>query len=321
MGTRVALVKQLLAQVADNDSILESVLTAAKKRSVQVKDLEKLKADTLAGLIIDLFNATLTSSKLMKSGVEKIDMLRSTTLHKYDEQLEKMDTKLEELNGVVDKVNKAVAKVESNVDAVNNATKSLVEKESDVTNSLKTYAEATKTFVEGKSEVSKPTVSVEKNVLKQAWAESRQEEERLRSVIVSGIEASSTNTQDYEFLKDKVCDILKSIDLDHLTSQVENAHYIGKAYKKPDDYSVCLVRVTFTTRAAVGQFLRESKDLKDQRKFADIYINPDRSLPERKEMKKLVAEMKKRNDDDPSVFWRISKMKLISFKKTEKAVP
>ena len=50
----------------------------------------------------------------------------------------------------------------------------------------------------------------------------------------------------------------------------------------------------------------------------DVYINPDRSPTERKEVKKLLAEMKMKIASDPSVSWRISKMKLVAFEKKEK---
>ena len=49
-----------------------------------------------------------------------------------------------------------------------------------------------------------------------------------------------------------------------------------------------------------------------------LYINPDRSPTERKEVKKLLAEMKIKIASDPSVSWRISKMKLVAFEKKEK---
>ena len=52
--------------------------------------------------------------------------------------------------------------------------------------------------------------------------------------------------------------------------------------------------------------------------MGDVYINPDRSPTERKKIKKLVAEMKTKIACDPSVSWKISKMKLVAFKKTEK---
>ena len=52
--------------------------------------------------------------------------------------------------------------------------------------------------------------------------------------------------------------------------------------------------------------------------MGDVYINPDLSPTERKEIKKLVAEMKTKIACDPSVSWKISKMKLVSVEKSEK---
>ena len=52
--------------------------------------------------------------------------------------------------------------------------------------------------------------------------------------------------------------------------------------------------------------------------MGDVYINPDRSPTERKEIKKLVTEVKTKIAGDPSVSWKISKMKLVAFEKAEK---
>ena len=78
------------------------------------------------------------------------------------------------------------------------------------------------------------------------------------------------------------------------------------------------MKVTFSTISGAHLCIRHSKDLKGHDYWGDIYINPDRSPTERKEIKKLVDEMKTKIACDPSVFWKISKMKLVSFEKSDK---
>ena len=112
--------------------------------------------------------------------------------------------------------------------------------------------------------------------------------------------------------------VLKIIDLTHLQSQVLSANYIGEKYTNKSRETCCLVRVTFSSISGARQCIRQSKDLKGDEGWGDVYINPDRSPAERKEIKKLVAEMKTKIASDPSVFWKISKMKLVSFEKTDK---
>ena len=78
-------------------------------------------------------------------------------------------------------------------------------------------------------ELEVPNKAVEKNVLKQALAESKQEDERLRSVIVSGL----SDRMDPDGMRGDLADnVLETVDLRHLQSQVLSANYIGKIHHK-----------------------------------------------------------------------------------------
>ena len=48
-----AIERQILEQVRKNDALSENVFAAVKKRQVVGKDLEKLKPEVLANLILD----------------------------------------------------------------------------------------------------------------------------------------------------------------------------------------------------------------------------------------------------------------------------
>ena len=105
--------------------------------------------------------------------------------------------------------------------------------------------------------------------------------------------------------------------IEHLQHQVLSVDYIGKKYKQKPGGDCRLVRVTFTSIAGARQCNRESKELKGDEKWGNVYINPDRTATERAEMKKLVAQRKANIAKDDSVFLTISNMKLVSYKKKE----
>ena len=110
-----------------------------------------------------------------------------------------------------------------------------------------------------------------------------------------------------------MCLMFSHMSISHLQHQVLSVVYIGKKYKPKSGGEDCrLVRVTFSSIAGARQCSRESKELKGDEKWGNVYINPDRTATERAEIKKLVAQ---RND---SVFWSISNMKLVSYKKEER---
>ena len=123
---------------------------------------------------------------------------------------------------------------------------------------------------------------------------------------------------DPDGMRSDIDSVLETIYLGHLKSQVLSANYIGKTYTTKSNGTCCLVKVTFSSISGARQCIRLSKELKGDDAWGDVYINPDRSPTERKEVKKLLAEMKMKIASDPSVSWRISKMKLVAFEKKEK---
>ena len=69
-----AIERQILEQVRKNDVLTENVFASVKKRQVVVKDLEKLKPEVLANLILDFSKVIVSSNKLMTSAVDKIEI-------------------------------------------------------------------------------------------------------------------------------------------------------------------------------------------------------------------------------------------------------
>ena len=213
-----AIERQILEQVKKNDALAENVFAAVKKRQVVGKDLEKLKPEVLATLILDFGKVIVSSNKLMTSAVDKIEQLKIKNMEKYENHFKKMDdviNKLENLSDVVSNAQEAVSKVEGNVEVMNKAAEALTLKENDVTSSLKSYSEVTQEFVNKTAKATKKSVeqvvpkAVEKNVLKQALAESKQEDERLRSVIVSGL----SDRMGPDEMRSDLDNILETIDM------------------------------------------------------------------------------------------------------------
>lgn len=77
------------------------------------------------------------------------------------------------------------------------------------------------------------------------------------------------------------------------------------------------IRVTLTSGDFVRQILRKSGNLKKSENHKTTFIEPDRSVAERVEHRKLVSELKKRMESDPNQYHCIRLNKIISFKKTE----
>ena len=102
-------------------------------------------------------------------------------------------------------------------------------------------------------------------------------------MIVSGL----SDRMGPDEIRGDLDNVLETIDMRHLLkSQVLSANYIGEKYTTKFSGTCCLVKVTFSTISGAQQCIRQSKDLKKDEGWEDIYINPDRSPTERKEIKK-----------------------------------
>ena len=89
-------------------------------------------------------------------------------------------------------------------------------------------------------------------------------------------------------------------------------HSLEKSIHVTIDEVYRLVRITFTSRQAANLVISKSRNLKKSKKYSHTYINPDHTRSEREKIKTLVQQMKVKIAEDPSVYWRISDMKLVS---------
>ena len=112
-----------------------------------------------------------------------------------------------------------------------------------------------------------------------------------------------------------------------LTDSVQKVTLVGKPYFPPDskydtkvipnedgeDHRLQTVKVTFTTKESAREFLRLRFNLQHG-KWSKLYLSPDRSPSDRKRLKELVEEKKRKIVEFPEKTWRINKfLKLESF--------
>ena len=114
--------------------------------------------------------------------------------------------------------------------------------------------------------------------LKQAMKEANQEDERQRSVIISGI-ADGFNGNEKKYELDLIL-MFSHMSISHLQHQVLSVVYIGKQYKPKSGGSDCrLVRVIFSSIAGARQCIRESKELKGDEKWGLMFTSTLTVLP------------------------------------------
>ena len=112
-----------------------------------------------------------------------------------------------------------------------------------------------------------------------------------------------------------------------LTDSVQRVTLVGKPYFPPDskydtkvipnedgeDHRLQTVKVTFTTKESAREFLRLRFNLQHG-KWSKLYLSPDRSPSDRKRLKELVEEKRKKIAEFPEKTLRITKfLKLESF--------
>lgn len=164
------------------------------------------------------------------------------------------------------------------------------------------------------------------------------EEDRQRNVMIRGFDLETLADEDddnvgsenrsYSRAPIAVGYLIKNgLKKPSLTDSVQKVTLVGKPYFPPvsehddkvpndngEDHRLQTVKVTFTTKEAAREFLRLRFNLKDQDGFSECYLSPDRSPSDRKRLKELVEEKKRKIVEFPEKTWRITKfLKLESF--------
>ena len=310
------IVQRIFDQCSDENSGV--TIVSIEKKIKTKKDLALLAFDLFDNLNdVKSALATIAKNKLKK---KKIDVAKDQQLKECEDKCEELERKIksqiDESSQFVrfDKIDQDLQDIKAQLNSTGEQmTKSLEElsaKDTDLKKTVVSYADAVNADAKKREAVKAPTV--DKKAIKQAWAESRKEDERQRSIIVSGMPYSDEGELTAESIFKK---ILEELDLDHVHLQVVSVALIGKEYTRDsesDDEVYRLVRITFTSRQAANLVISKSRNLKKSKKYSHTYINPDHTRSEREKIKTLVQQMKVKIAEDPSVYWRISDMKLVS---------
>ena len=300
--------KAVLADQKKTNTFLQKVFAFSPKESTAIDAdqlAKKLDRNSLAALLIEAVVRFQDSMDVMQKAAVQIDLCKDEMIMSQ-KKIEKLQDKLiTSQEDSLEKLTKSAETLAGVSETVKSDVQELVEQK-------RTYAE----LVAKDDSVEAPAKVIEKEVLKEAMAETNKEDERLRSVIISGMDAGFDPAE----MKHELDQVLDAIEVSHLQSQVVSAIYVGKKYTAAKGPPCRLIKATFSSIAGATQCLGQSRLLKGNIVLGDVYINPDRPLSERIEIKKLVTEMKEKIDKDPSVYWKISKMKLVSFEKTPRNV-
>ena len=160
-----------------------------------------------------------------------------------------------------------------------------------------------------------------KNLAKEIVAE----EERQRSIIIRGLEADEIYKNYEGDPREEVEYVLSTeMNVPNLKQSIVKCAFIGKLYKPvcPAEKSPGLsamvektqaVKVTFKSKDDAQEALRNRFILKDSGNiYKFVFLSPDRCASERKLLKELVQEKKRKVKEFPDKVWRISKLKLTS---------
>ena len=144
------------------------------------------------------------------------------------------------------------------------------------------------------------------------------EEDRQRNVMIHATEVYEedlpANFED-EFKDLIVCGLKDKTLVESLVKVV----CVGKPYVpaggNPEKEYRLTLKATFATKEAAQEALRLRFNLNDKKNaYRDHYLSPDRSPSERKKLKELVEEKKRKIIEFPDKKWRITKfLKLVSF--------
>ena len=79
---------------------------------------------------------------------------------------------------------------------------------------------------------------------------------------------------------------------DDVSGLIENVHRIGKVVEGRNR----LIRVILSSEDCKDRVLREARQLRNASEFKNVYVNPDLTLRQRQEGKRLREELKRRRE-------------------------
>ena len=135
--------------------------------------------------------------------------------------------------------------------------------------------------------VTKPEPSFSEERLKKVVQEAVADEDRSRNIMVSGV-----NEEIGEDLSDRISTVFEEI--------LEKPSFEAARIGKMETDKVRPVKVSLRSSDAVHQILAKARNLRKSTTHRSVYIGPDRSPEERVKQRELIAEMKRKANEDDS---------------------
>lgn len=128
---------------------------------------------------------------------------------------------------------------------------------------------------------------------------------RRLNLIVAGIpEGEGSQGERKAADTEKISSLLGELDNDWDNDSIEHVHRIGNNLSKGPR----LIRVTCSEESVKKDILRKAKQLRDLPAHSNVYINPDLTLRQRDENKRLRNELKTRRSRGENVLIRNGKV-------------
>ncbi len=199
------------------------------------------------------------------------------------EQLQ--EEKIKDQETIINLQGKLIEKREDEISAM----KATVESE------MKTYSSAvTKTC----------SVALAPSKIQAAVKKVTEKHDRDKNIVIYGVEEKPS-----ESLETVVEDILAQIDEKPLVKDVCRIGLVSKEKCRP-------IMLTLTSSDHVSEILRKTKRLRTKEGYKTVYICPDRSVEERKALKKLLEELKSKRKSDSDGDYRIRNNKVVRIQKS-----
>jgi hypothetical protein len=318
--------KAVWADQKKTNAFLKKVFSFAPKDSTAIDAeqlVKKLDKNGLASLVIDAVVRLTESMDVTQRTTVQIDLCKDEMIMS-NKKIDKLQSKLidnQELS-----IQKLLESAES-LAKVSDVVKAEVNEV--VTERKKTYADLLAKQESVELEV--PKKAVEKNVL--LAREVIAEVDRQRNVIIRGYNLETladdednnvgSENRSYSYAPTAVDYLIRNgLKKPSLTDSVQKVTLVGKPYFPPvskyddkvpncdgEDHRLQTVKVTFTTKEAAREFLRLRFNLKDHDDdyYSKYYLSPDRSPSDRKRLKELVEEKKRKIVEFPEKTWKITK--------------
>ena len=238
--------------------------------SGHIKDYVTKRKGKVADVLSESWDIVARQHLIMEAMKNAIQILEQKLLRSHE-------TAIHSQEQVIKAQQQLIAKQSAEIEQIG------VTVQNSVTETLKAEVKSTYASALGSSGTG---ISTEK--LKQVHRDLRDEEDRSSNFMIFGMKESAEESvgRNVELLLDEIDEKPKCSE----------ANRIGKK----EDSVTRPIRVTVSSPSVVSQILKNASRLKDSDRYQEVFLGPDRSKSERLERRKLVEDLKKKRDAEPS---------------------